>query len=215
MKSKIFYANQYLDIQDKIKTVLNAHDSFLSKPTAQSPRAVGDAIEKIICDSLEDILGETCTEYTAQFERRAMADLAFKDKDNFNYFVDVKTHRQETAFNMPNLTSVRRLAGFYEDEKNYFCIMLVKYSVEDINVKISDIIFVPIEFLDWECLTLGALGWGQIQIANTSHIKINRDQTRKDWMLQFCEKMLKFYPKEISKISKRVTFFQKVQDFWL
>lgn len=39
-----------------------------------------------------------------------MADIAFKDRDDFYYVVDVKTHREDTKFNMPNLTSVERLA---------------------------------------------------------------------------------------------------------
>jgi hypothetical protein len=37
--------------------------------------------------------------------------------------VDVKTHREETAFNMPNLTSVDRLARFYEDDANFFVML--------------------------------------------------------------------------------------------
>ena len=28
---------------------------------------------------------------------------------------------------------------------------------------IDKVLFVPLEFLSWDCLTLGALGWGQIQ----------------------------------------------------
>ena len=214
MESKIFYTEEYTDIQDKIKTILNAQDNFLSKQTAGSPRAVGDAIEKIICDSLQEILGELCTEYQGKFERRAMADLSFKDKDNFEYYVDVKTHREDTKFSMPNLTSVQRMAEFYENEKNYFCLIQVKYSLEGVHVKISDVIFVPIEFLDWQCLTVGALGWGQIQIKDSKYIKINQEQSRKEWMLQLCEKMSTFYPKEVSKINKRIKYFEAQKLFW-
>lgn len=39
-----------------------------------------------------------------------MADLAFTDKEGIYSVVDVKTHREDTRFNMPNLTSVERLA---------------------------------------------------------------------------------------------------------
>ena len=41
-----------------------------------------------------------------------MADLAFKDKVSNYCVVDVKTHREGTVFNLPNLTSVDRLARF-------------------------------------------------------------------------------------------------------
>ncbi len=50
-----------------------------------------------------------------------MADLAFQDQQGFYYVVDVKTHRTDTKFNMPNLTSVERLARFYEDDKTILC----------------------------------------------------------------------------------------------
>lgn len=90
-----------------------------------------------------------------------MADLAFTDKDDFYYVVDVKTHRLDTKFNMPNLTSVERLARFYEDDKNYFVILKVNYKVKGLKIIIEKVIFVPIEFLSWDCLTIGALfGFG-------------------------------------------------------
>ena len=71
---------------------------------------------------------------------------------------------------MPNLTSVRRLSRFYEDDKNYFVVLMVAYNVEDLRAIIQDVTFVPIEFLGWDCLTVGALGWGQIQIANNRQL---------------------------------------------
>jgi len=33
-------------------------------------------------------------------------------------------------------------------------------------------------------------------------------------MLEFCDIMLDFYPKEIAKIDKRVKHFQKVKEVW-
>ncbi len=72
--------------------------------------------------------------------------------------IDVKTHRTDTRFNMPNLTSVERLTRFYQDDKNYFVVLLVSYTVSGTALKVSGVRFVPIEFLMWECLTIGALG---------------------------------------------------------
>ena len=90
-----------------------------------------------------------------------MADLAFTDREGIYSIVDVKTHREDTRFNMPNLTSVDRLSRFYESDANVFALMLIRYSIQGTSLTASDVIFVPIEFLDWECLTVGALGWGQ------------------------------------------------------
>jgi len=116
---------------------------------------------------------------------------------------------------MPNLTSVERLARFYEDDKNYFVLLLVSYHVEETRALIRSVRFVPIEFLGWDCLTIGALGWGQIQIANSNRITINPEYSRRSWMIEMCEALLEFYPKEISKITGRILHFEKVKQHWL
>ncbi len=134
---------------------------------------------------------------------------------DFYYIVDVKTHRIGTKFNMPNLTSVERLSRFYEDDTNYFVLLLVSYRIEQSKATFTDVKFVPIEFLNWHCLTIGALGWGQIQIANSNRIEIQPQHSRKIWMLQLCDELLEFYPKEISKIASRIDHFKKIRDFWL
>lgn len=72
--------------------------------------------------------------------------------------------------------------------------------LKDLQAVIEQATFVPIEFLGWDCLTIGALGWGQIQIANSNRITINPQYSRKSWMIEFCDTMLEFYPKEIAKI---------------
>ena len=143
-----------------------------------------------------------------------MADVAFRDKEGFYCLVDVKTHREDTRFNMPNLTSVERLSRLYEDDLNIFSLILVKYALEDNRVEVSDVLFLPIEFLDWECLTIGALGWGQIQIANSNLVSVNQGYSRREWMLSLCEAMFQFYPKEIFKIEQRIERFRKVEGFW-
>ncbi len=215
MKSKLFYTDQYLTVQTRVMDLVNNSPDFLSPNTARSPRAAGDAIENIVALSFDKILGPICSEYSSDFARRAMADIAFRDVDGLYYIVDVKTHREDTKFNMPNLTSVERLSRFYEDDKNYFTILMVSYGVEGNTARVSNVKFVPIEFLDWECLTVGALGWGQIQIANSNFVTVHPGYSRKQWMLEFCDVMLDFYPKEISKIGDRVARFEQVREFWM
>lgn len=214
MKSDLFHSEAYLQIQERVRALINDGPDFLSKATARSTRAAGDAIQDIVAASFDKILGDHCGEYSSDFARRAMADLAFKDRNGLYYVVDVKTHRTDTKFNMPNLTSVERLARFYETDTNYFAVLLISYVVEDTKIVVSEVTFVPIEFLAWDCLTIGALGWGQIQIANSNTIQTNRGYSRKKWMLEFCEIMLEFYPKEIMKIGERVSRFERVHAFW-
>lgn len=213
-KSQIFYTERYKLIEKATVELLNSQPDFLSLRTAASTRAAGDAIQTILSEQFQSLLGNLCADYSAEFARRAMADLAFIDRDGFYYVVDVKTHRLETHFNMPNLTSVKRLVRFYEDDRNYFAVLLVKYRSKGTEVKVDRVHFVPIEFLAWDCLTIGALGWGQIQIANANMININEGYSRKKWMIELCDVILEFYPKEIEKIEDRINYFKRVKQQW-
>jgi hypothetical protein len=214
MPSRLFYSGKYRRIEVAIKKLLNSQPDFLSKRTASSTRATGDAIQEILANKFEELLGPICMEYSADFARRAMADMAFKDVDDIYYVVDVKTHRKEEGFHMPNLTSVERLARFYEDDRNYFVVLTVSYKIDGISVTAKDVHFVPIEFLSWKCLTIGALGWGQIQIANSDRIVVTPQYSRRKWMLELCDTLFEFYPHEISKIGRRIDYFKKVKTRW-
>ena len=214
MENALFYTNEYRRIEKDIKDFLNSQTDFLSLRTSSSTRATGDAIQELLAENFQEFLGDRVREYSSEFARRAMADLAFTDNDGFYHVIDVKTHRLDTHFNMPNLTSVERLARFYEDDKNYFVVLFVAYNLQGIRVVVEKVHFVPIEFLYWDCLTIGALGWGQIQIANSNIINIET-QSRKKWMIKLCDTLFEFYPNEISKIKERVDYFRKVKERWL
>ncbi len=215
IKSALFYSDRYLTVQGQVKEFLNKQQDFLSGSTAEDPRSVGGAIQHVLSSHFPEIVGnDVCHNYSSDFARRAMADLAFEDRANLYYVVDVKTHRLSTKFNMPNLTSVERLARFYEDDKNYFLLLMIDYDIEGIRAIIENVTFVPIEFLGWDCLAIGALGWGQIQIANSNRITVNPGYSRKTWMLELCDTLLEFYPKEIAKIGKRIVHFKKIREQW-
>ena len=141
-------------------------------------------------------------------------DVAFKDVEGIYSIIDVKTHREDTHFNMPNLTSVDRLARFYESDDNVFSLIMIKYSIRGTDLEVSDVLFAPIEFIDWECLVVGALGWGQIQIANSNNIRTVMKNSRKKWMLQLCDVMMDFYPREIVKIRERIQRFESLREYW-
>jgi hypothetical protein len=132
MRSKFFSQQIYSSIQDKVIQKINSSDNIVNLKSLNSPRAVGDAIQELLEEQFSTFLPkELLKEYTANFARRAMADFAFEDTDNFYYIVDNKTHNIDTAFNMPNLTSVERLARFYEDYHNYFTLLIITYNIEN------------------------------------------------------------------------------------
>ena len=118
---------------------------------------------------------------------------------------------------MPNLVSARVLSDFYnKNNKNYFISLLIGYTVKNDKAIFNDIHFIPIEFLSWEYLQIGALGWGQIQISDINKIIIDKNIIRKDWMIKLCDIMSKeFYPKEIEKmLKKRIKKFETAKQFW-
>jgi hypothetical protein len=215
MKASIFHSGDSEEIAEAIKQYLRKNNNHVSSRSLNSPRAVGDALQEIVAENFQKLTKNVCVDFSANFARRAMADFAFHDHGGNHYVVDVKTHREDTKFNMPNLTSVERLARFYEEDKNYFCLLLIKYKINNEQLDVTEVAFVPIEKLDWKCLTIGALGWGQIQIANSNKIVLNRTISRKKWMIRLCEVMMEFYPREAKKIAKRLARFKSEMEKWI
>lgn len=202
-------------LESRLLEELSQVSDFQIKRIYNSPRAVGDAVQDVVGEILPRCFPYgVLNEFSAAFARRAMADVAFTDVDENYYLIDIKTHNISTEFNMPNLTSVKRLAHFYEDDKNFFVVLLVEYEVDGDGLHFINVQFIPIEHLSWSCLTIGALGWGQIQIANANIIDVNRKSNRVDWMLSLCDALDIFYPREIAKIAERVNHFQEVRSFW-
>ncbi len=216
MKKHIFNDEVvYTTIQQNIKRLINDTPNIVNHRSLDSPRAVGDAIQSLLEKEFPNILPtDILKNYSSQFARRAMADFAFEDINDFYYIVDNKTHNLATKFNMPNLTSVERISRFYQEPKNYFTLLITSYEVKNETIVASDCLFIPIEHLQWDCLTIGALGWGQIQIANSNNIIVDRNQTRKQWMLSLCDRLYEFYPKEISKITDRINHFKQIREYW-
>lgn len=215
MSKNFFSQGKHKIIEERIKNFLNNQKDLMSVRTANSPRAVGDAIQEILGDNFDKFIASEGKNFNSSFARRAMADLAFEDNDGNYYVIDVKTHRLDTKFNMPNLISVERLSRFYEEDNNNFTLLLISYGIKEDALMVESVRFSPIENLSWDCLTIGALGWGQIQIANSNNVIVDEKCSRKSWMLELCDTMLEFYPKEVIKIDKRVKKFEQIKQFWL
>jgi hypothetical protein len=207
------------EVERQIKELLTGRRDLITRAGAASTRAVGDAVEKVVVQGLEAILeglgAGALVEYTPAKTRRAMGDVVFRDREGMSYVVDVKTHREGTKFNMPNLTSVQRLAKLYESDTNVFVLLMVRYKADGTRVTAQDVTFAPIEHVRWTCLRLGALGAGQLQLANSKSLDLDPAQTRKAWMVELCDALLVFWPNEIVKINRRIAKFKRVRDEWL
>lgn len=204
-------------LSNKILEILNRDgETIVSSNSMTSPRSIGDAVQEFLAEGgLEEALSEVgISSVRSGATRRSMEDISFEDNDGHYYAVDVKTHNLETQFNMPNLISVRRIANFYKNDSNTFCILIVAYRVVDNRLTYEECYFKPIEAFSWNCLTLGALGWGQIQIANANTLIFNESIDRKQWMLDMCDKLEIFYNEEIGKIGERKNWFSNIKIEW-
>lgn len=212
MKSKIFYTEEYKDIENKIRQFLNAQKrDYLGIASNTSVRTAGDKIPIVINKDISNIIGIPIEKSNS---RNSMYNFLFADKDKYKYYVNILTHRIETQFNMPNITSVGRLIELYKYYKNYFIILLVSYESTSDTDFIKDIHFKPIEFFSWDCLGIGALGTGQIQIKNAKNIKINENYSRKAWMLEFTDRLNEFYMNEAKKTVNRMKKNNKIRIDW-
>ena len=53
MRPSFYYEGHYQEVASKIKAYINTSQDFLSLQTADSPRAVGDALESLVAEKLE------------------------------------------------------------------------------------------------------------------------------------------------------------------
>lgn len=201
---------------DNVLSLLTSRAARLFPTRAlASPRAVGDAVQSFLGENLNKCFpANTIRHFENGFERRSMEDMAFYDYAGHYYAVDVKTHNTGTHFNMPNLISVRRLARFYENDTNTFLVLIVEYELTNEGLCYTDCHFYPIEHFQWNSLTLGALGWGQIQIADANRLHFDPSLSRREWMLQLCDNIQAFYDIETGKISDRRGWFDTVREYW-
>lgn len=210
--SKVLQSEILEHLETTLVEKLSTYELFQNSQVNSSPRAIGDTVQEVIGEILPECFPEGIIHgFRADFPRRSMEDVAFYDEDENYYAVDIKTHNLSTDFNMPNLISAERLSRFYKEKQKYFVILLVEYTVVEGCLTFEKAQFVPIEHLEWSCLRIGALGWGQIQIANSNKIDVNRDNTRAEWMTTLCDTMDGFYLNEMNKIAKRKKHFQTLR----
>lgn len=201
------------EIENTLLEYLNTHAQQIVNTF--SPRIVGDALQEFLAEHLRECFPvQFVAKFETDFDRRSMEDMAFYDTDGNYYAVDVKTHDMDTHFSMPNLISMQRLAKFYRNDTNTFCILIVDYRVAGDHIEYRSCHFKPIEHFSWTCLTLGALGWGQIQIKDSNRLVFESHPSRKRWMLELCDAAAAFYDTEMGKIAERKDWFGKEKTYW-
>ena len=115
-----------------------------------------------------------------------------------HYHINIKSTDLTKDFHMPNLISSENLWKLLERGDEFVLLRLIHR-----DGKIEDWDFWNIQDISWDCLQIGALGTGQIQIKNATKPLTTGDD-RPSWRQQWQSKMMDFYQREQTKIGKRL-----------
>lgn len=163
-------------------------------------RGIADIIEQDVSKIILDIKSNIIKESYEAKSKRSIEDVGLITNDYDDVKIDIKTHDTESELSMPNLISIARLKKFYENDKNLLVYVFVKYINHGNNVQITQVKVKPIEQINWDCLTIGNLGKGQLQITDMNKISFQNFMTRKDWMERLSYDAIIYYQKLIDKI---------------
>tara|TARA_R110002012_G_scaffold26763_5_gene86623 strand:+ start:2799 stop:3401 length:603 start_codon:yes stop_codon:yes gene_type:complete len=163
-------------------------------------RGIADIIEQDVSKIILNLKSRIIKESYEAKSKRSIEDVGLITNDYDDVKIDIKTHDTESELSMPNLISIARLKKFYENDKNLLVYVFVKYINHGNNVQVTQVRVKPIEQINWECLTIGNLGKGQLQITDMNKISFQNFMTRKDWMERLSYDAVIYYQKLIDKI---------------
>lgn len=217
MSNNLVDPNNIKKIENIFHKFLNRQDrSDLGISSGSGVRTSGDKIQKIISQQSPKLLVDYGKNFIVQDSRKSVYNFAFDDISRpITFYVNTVTHRIETKFNMPNITSVDRLQKLYERENFYFIILLISYKSTKQKDFVTRVDFKPIEYFTWDSLGIGALGSGQLQIRNVKNIEYNLGMNRKSWMIEFSDKLKDFYIDEAKKTVRRIEKAGQLKKIWM
>ena len=163
-------------------------------------RGIADIIEQDVSEIILNLKSRIIKESYEAKSKRSIEDVGLVTKDYDDVKIDIKTHDTESELSMPNLISISRLKKFYENDRNLLLYVFVKYINHGNNVQVLQVKVKPIEQINWECLTIGNLGKGQLQITDMNKVSFQNFMTRKDWMERLSYDAVIYYQKLIDKI---------------
>jgi len=163
-------------------------------------RGIADIIEQDVSEIILNLKSRIIKESYEAKSKRSIEDVGLITNDYDDVKIDIKTHDIESELSMPNLISIARLKKFYENDRNLLVYVFVKYINHGNNVQVTQVRVRPIEQLNWECLTIGNLGKGQLQITDMNKVSFQNFMTRKDWMERLSYDAVIYYQKLIDKI---------------
>lgn len=136
---------------------------------------------------------------TAKGTRKSIGD--FLLDDNIQKPVNVKSNNIDKNNYSPNIISAKRLINWLKQNGNELYFIFVNYKKTDDGViVIDDSGLIPVQHINWECLTIEAQGWGVIQMVG--ELKIDKNQDMKGFFRGMKTAYEKYMDKETRKMAK-------------
>jgi hypothetical protein len=126
--------------------------------------------------------------------RKAVGDFMLAD----NHAVNVKSNNVAKQNYSPNMISIKKMHKWVFEERNELSFIVVDYEEQGDDLKIlSESDLIPIEHINWDCLSIEAQGYGVIQ--KIGPLKTIKDQTKRDFYKGFLVAYEKYRQKEHKK----------------
>ena len=169
---------------------------------AISHRAVGDIIESVCSVAVS----KHFKDFSKSTSKRSVEDFTIKEENIFNLF-DVKGHHiqdKNNGFSMPNLVSIRRLKKIFNNPNKTINYIFVHYKRDEDSIEVKEVKVLNIYEIAWSNLTIGALGYGQLQIKDNNKNIETIPPNKESWELNLKKMATNFYIKQITKFEKQI-----------
>jgi len=166
-------------------------------------RGIADIIEQDVSKIILNLKSRIIKESYEAKSKRSIEDVGLVTTEYDDIKIDIKTHDSDSDLSMPNLISISRIKKFYENDRNLLLYVFVKYVSNNNVIQILDTKVKAIEQLNWECLTIGNLGKGQLQVKNMDEISFQNHMTRSDWVERLSYDVVLYYQSLVNKIQTK------------
>lgn len=166
-------------------------------------RTVGDLIESKVSEVLHNSKNSLISEKKTARSKKSIEDLTLV-ANGVNYYIDPKTHNINSDFSMPNLTSIEKIKKLFSSKNEDLIYIFVTYQLSDKIVVILNIKVLFIWEINLDCLGIGALGKGQLQLKDASKEISITNKTKEEWYIDFKKLVNLFLERQILKINKQI-----------
>lgn len=215
--SPIFQSGQHRAIAEAIRERLNARCDLQVRGDGAHSGVGGDLIEWAVGEELPAILGDACIgQYVAGTGQRARADIVFVDQAGFRHEINVKGQDLGRTFHMPNLVSADNIRRFFVDSlqtRQHYDLIVVRYRLAAGRIQVEDVLFFPMEWVDWSCLAIQMIGKGMVQF-RSSKITLDPSQTRQNWVAELLSRWRSYYLDVRQKAEVRARNIEREIDLW-